>query len=296
MPASFDFGAIFAPGAHIDLFYPFALSKETDRWGNTLALVGRLKPDATLPRAQAEADILGNQISAEHPNQNDLHPKLTFAARARERTIASRALDSRVCGRCRHVDRLRESIQPDAGAHCGAAKGDGHTSRAGGRPQAADSPTADRESAADGLWGRAGSGAHVCATRGIAHLTAFNLPLLSSVHVDSGVLAFTVLIAVATGLLLGVAPAFAGFWSAAECFSRAARRERREGPCLAPRRVGRLRDCLRLRAAGRRGTLDSEFSTRAGRAVRLPARRAWRRYASTRTRSIRYTSTEEWLI
>ena len=44
MPKSFDFGAIFAPGAHIDLFYPFALSKETNRWGNTLALVGRIKP------------------------------------------------------------------------------------------------------------------------------------------------------------------------------------------------------------------------------------------------------------
>ena len=78
MPASFDFGAIFAPGARIDLFYPFALTGETDQWGNTLALVGRIKPGVGLPRAQAEADMLGDQISRENPNQNYLHPKLTF--------------------------------------------------------------------------------------------------------------------------------------------------------------------------------------------------------------------------
>ncbi|MES1260409.1 MAG: ABC transporter permease, partial [Acidobacteriota bacterium] len=79
MPASFDFGAIFAPGAQIDLFYPFPLTKETDRWGNTLALVGRLKPGSTLPLAQAEADILGEQISNENKNRrNALHPKLTL--------------------------------------------------------------------------------------------------------------------------------------------------------------------------------------------------------------------------
>src|SRR5262249_10797653 len=38
LPASFDFGSVFAPGTHIDLFSPFPLSKETDRWGNTLAV------------------------------------------------------------------------------------------------------------------------------------------------------------------------------------------------------------------------------------------------------------------
>jgi hypothetical protein len=46
------------------------------------------------------------------------------------------------------------------------------------------------------------------ATFGIAHLTAFNVPLLSSVQVDRRVLAFTVLVAVLTGLTLGLAPAW----------------------------------------------------------------------------------------
>src|SRR5689334_2716816 len=76
MPASFDFGSVFAPGTRIDLYSPFALTPETDRWGNTLALVGRLKPGVNLQRAQAEATVLGERITSEHPHQNVFKPKL----------------------------------------------------------------------------------------------------------------------------------------------------------------------------------------------------------------------------
>ncbi len=41
----------------------------------------------------------------------------------------------------------------------------------------------------------------------MAHLTAFNIPLLSSVHLDIGALGFTLLAALTTGLVLGMAPA-----------------------------------------------------------------------------------------
>jgi predicted permease len=57
LPDSFDFGAVFSPGAKIDLFSPAILSDMED-WGNTMALVGRLKPGITLGQAQAEADTL----------------------------------------------------------------------------------------------------------------------------------------------------------------------------------------------------------------------------------------------
>ncbi|HMF76245.1 MAG TPA: ABC transporter permease, partial [Bryobacteraceae bacterium] len=78
MPAAFDFGSVFAPGAHIDLYFPFALSKETDRWGNTLALIGRLKPGVTMQTAQAEARVLGVLITNEDHQKNHLVPKLSF--------------------------------------------------------------------------------------------------------------------------------------------------------------------------------------------------------------------------
>ena len=44
-------------------------------------------------------------------------------------------------------------------------------------------------------------------TRGLAHLSAFNLPLLASVRVDGATLVFTLLAAVASGVLFGLAPA-----------------------------------------------------------------------------------------
>jgi hypothetical protein len=54
LPASFDFAAVFAPGSHFDLYFPFPLSPETNRWGNTMAMIGRLKPGVTAAQAQAE--------------------------------------------------------------------------------------------------------------------------------------------------------------------------------------------------------------------------------------------------
>lgn len=44
-------------------------------------------------------------------------------------------------------------------------------------------------------------------TRGLAHLRGFNLPLLESVRVDGKTLAFTLLAAVGSGVLFGLAPA-----------------------------------------------------------------------------------------
>ena len=44
LPPSFDFGGTFSPGRPADLFLPFPLSPETNRRGNTLAVIGRLKP------------------------------------------------------------------------------------------------------------------------------------------------------------------------------------------------------------------------------------------------------------
>jgi predicted permease len=47
----------------------------------------------------------------------------------------------------------------------------------------------------------------VAGTRALAHLNAFGIPLLSSVHVDGRGLGFTLLAAVATGVLFGLLPA-----------------------------------------------------------------------------------------
>ncbi|MGA3227994.1 MAG: ABC transporter permease, partial [Acidobacteriaceae bacterium] len=50
LPATFDFGAVFAPGKKVDLFVP-AVMDFWSTWGNTLAVVGRLKPGVSAIQA-----------------------------------------------------------------------------------------------------------------------------------------------------------------------------------------------------------------------------------------------------
>jgi predicted permease len=54
LPASFDFGAVFSPGAKVDLFTPLDLNEERD-WGNIVTLFGRLKPGVTVAQALDDA-------------------------------------------------------------------------------------------------------------------------------------------------------------------------------------------------------------------------------------------------
>ena len=70
LPASFDFATVFAPGSRFDLFLPFPLGPETNRWGNTMAMIGRLKPGATVASARAEVRVIGQPSSREHPERN----------------------------------------------------------------------------------------------------------------------------------------------------------------------------------------------------------------------------------
>lgn len=61
LPASFDFGAVFSPGAKVDLFVPLDLNQERD-WGNIVTLIARLKPGATVALALDDAKRVAPNI------------------------------------------------------------------------------------------------------------------------------------------------------------------------------------------------------------------------------------------
>lgn len=67
LPPTFDFGNAFSPGRPADLFLPFPLSPETNRRGNTLALIGRLKPRIDLTTAAVETATAVDRISETAP-------------------------------------------------------------------------------------------------------------------------------------------------------------------------------------------------------------------------------------
>ena len=207
LPASFDFGTIFAPGSRIDIFEPFALSPETNRWGNTLAIIGRLKPGATLGKAQAEAAILGKRFKLEHPKENDFDPKLSMLAehvsgRLRPTLLVlasavgvvmlivcanlSNLLLARGAGRQKEI-----AIRAALGAGRGRLIGQMLT----------ESLVLSCCGAAVGLV------LAFAGTRLLARLTSVSIPLLNDVRIDGSVLGFTVAIAVLTGLIFGLVPA-----------------------------------------------------------------------------------------
>ncbi len=107
----------------------------------------------------------------------------------------------------------------------------------------------------------------VAGTRELAHLHAFNLPLLESVRIDGNALLFTLLAAVGSRRALWPAAGAAGlgFLTSRRAAGWQPRIEQRQAACLGPRWTGGFRTRLRLHPAGRRGAADSEFSARARR-------------------------------
>ncbi|MEJ2541044.1 MAG: ABC transporter permease [Gemmatimonadota bacterium] len=77
LPASFDFPTVFAPGTRVDFIAGFPLTQETDQQGNTLALVGRLRPGADLRAAQAEAALLAERPYTGEGYRNSFDPHFT---------------------------------------------------------------------------------------------------------------------------------------------------------------------------------------------------------------------------
>ena len=62
LPPAFDFDAVFTPGNEVDVLYPFPLTPETARYGNTVFGIGRLKSGITIEQAQAELTVISENL------------------------------------------------------------------------------------------------------------------------------------------------------------------------------------------------------------------------------------------
>jgi predicted permease len=207
LPASFDFATVFTPGSRVDMFQPFPLSPETNQWGNTIAIVGRLKPSASLGKAQAEATILSKQFQQEHPKMNDFDPKLSMLA-------------EHVSGRLRPTLLVLACAVGVVMLIVCANLSNLLLARGAGRQK----EIAIRAAMGAGRWRLIGQmlteslvlsccGAALglvlafAGTRALAHLTSVSIPMLSEVRIDGSVLGFTLVAALVTGLLFGLVPA-----------------------------------------------------------------------------------------
>src|SRR5512146_702512 len=58
LPKTFDFGAVFSPGAKVDALTPLPLYGDPRNWGNIITFIGRMKPGVTLAQTRQEAAVV----------------------------------------------------------------------------------------------------------------------------------------------------------------------------------------------------------------------------------------------
>src|SRR5215510_3475965 len=224
LPSSFNFEAVFSPGARIDLLMPFPICEETNRWGNTLAVIGRLKPGVSVQSAQAEFDVIAPQVQASHPERNENGARLT-------------SLQERVSGRLRPAFLVLFGAVGCVLLIACTNLSNLLLARATGRRKeiairvalGAERSRLIRQMLTESVL-LAGCGAAVglplayVATRALASTRAVTIPLLQTVGIDGSVLIFTIAAALATGVLFGIAPALQiSRWDVQETLKEASR-------------------------------------------------------------------------
>jgi predicted permease len=206
LPSSFDFAATFTPGRRVDVFVPFPLTPQTNRQGNTLALVGRLRGGVPLDAAQREATVFGSQIKTGE-GRNGFTPRLsTLRDRVSGRfqsalvvlAFAVSFVMLLVCANLSNLLLVRASRRRrDIALRLALGAPRGHLIR----QMLVESLLLCGGGAALGV------GLAAVGTFGITRLQGTTIPLLNTVRLDTVTLGFTVFIAVATALAFGLFPA-----------------------------------------------------------------------------------------
>ncbi len=204
LPEAFELEEVLSLPGPIHYVRPFPLGPETDRRGNSLALIGRLNPGVTVQTAEREAlDIVARNHSDSRNAFVPVISPLRERVSGRYRAAVSLLLGGValvmliVCANLsnllliRGLNRKREiAIRAALGA---------------GRARLV------RQMLTESLL-LAGAGAGlglVLAVLGTRQLQRLNvdIPLLSSIQVDESVLGFALVLTIATGLLFGILPA-----------------------------------------------------------------------------------------
>lgn len=216
MPPHFHFPhdlglpAFFTFGERSDIWTPFAPSAERakNRGAHNLAVIGRLRPGVSLTTAQAEMNTLAARFERQYPDSNkdwgiQLIGLQTQAAAGSERTLTVLmcAAGCILLIACANVANLL------------LARGLGRQKEiAIRRALGASRWRIVRQLLTESVLlalvgGLLGILLAIWGTELLLALAPENLPRLSEVRIDGQVLAFTVLVSLATGLLFGLAPA-----------------------------------------------------------------------------------------
>jgi predicted permease len=226
LPESFDFSATFTPGRRADIFFPFPLSPQTNRQGNTLALIGRLRDGVSMQTAQAEATVIGARHKNDVVDGRSINPFAPRLSTLREHVsgrfeaglfVLAAAVAFLMLLVCANVSNLLL-------ARASARRREMAVRTALGAPRL----RLVRQLLVEALI-LCGSGAAigtvlaVAGTSAVSHLQGTTVPLLNGVRVDLVVLGFAVLVAMLTGVASGLLPALHASSFAASTLAEGAR-------------------------------------------------------------------------
>ena len=208
LPPGFDFGSVFSPGFKVDMYGPVIYDDIRDE-GNTMALIGRLKPGVSLAQAQAEADLLfpALHFSVKHPEYGGgytgklLGLKDYVSGKLRRSLIvlwcAVGMILLIVCVNLSNLLLARGAARSKEFAM--------RTALGAGRGRLVRQLLTESLllSLAGALFGL---GLAFAITAYLAHQGTVALPLLSSVRIDGAALAWTLLVGVAAAVFFGLVP------------------------------------------------------------------------------------------
>jgi predicted permease len=216
LPATFDFGAVFSPGAKVDAITPLNLYGPPRDWGNIITFIGRLKPGVTLAQARDDANS-----AAPHMCWNNKYPQScgSYAEHNGDGGVIPVPLKDYVSGK------LRRSLVVLWSAVAGILLiacvnlSNLLLARAASRSKefamrsalGASRLRVVRQLLTESLILSAAGAVLGLALAAIviswlAHQGAIALPLLSTLHIDGSALGWAVLVAVFTAVFFGLVP------------------------------------------------------------------------------------------
>jgi predicted permease len=208
LPKSFDFGAVFAPGTRVDAFSAI-VPQDIRTEGNTITLIGRLKPGITVAQARGEAKLLFPKLDfrRDHPEYTSDYagyptPLKEYVSGKLHRSLvvlwsAVGLVLLIVCVNLSNLLLARAAARTKEFALRGAL---GASRGRIVRQLLTESLLLSAVGSALGL------ALAFAITLWLQHQTSLALPLLNDVHIDGTALLWTLVIAVGTAVLFGLAP------------------------------------------------------------------------------------------
>jgi len=191
----------------VDFLHPWPVSDATDNWGNTTLMVGRLAPGATREAAQSELQSIIAGLEEADPNRwglgartSGLQERIARPFRSAMYLLAAAAgLVMLIV--CVNLSNMLLARGPRRRREMAVRRTLGATRERLVRQLLLESLTVAMGGAL------VGAGLAHAATRFVSSRSGLEIPMLSSISIDGTALGFTVLVALAAGIAVGITPA-----------------------------------------------------------------------------------------